>query len=191
MPVAPFTVTTLDPANVDANKKLFYYWVDSQVFAELIKNILTDAEFSKLMLKNNMFTFQDDTTGKKMIDGPCLLKLLFDRIDPNVVVGVEVLYQKLEATKLHPYQNDVDAMLKDMKEFYSKIIKNKSTCKSIRRYMLNALLSRPNPKFNAFIEQIKDVIDSGIGLNNHMLHDDLATAARAKYNNMVASKKYS
>ena len=57
--------------------------------------------------------------------------------------------------------------------------------------MLNALLSGLNPKFNAFIERIKDDIDSGIGLKNHMSHDDLATAAHAKYNNMVASDEYS
>ena len=121
-PAAPFTVTPLDPANDDNEKDILYSWVDSQVVAELIKNILTDAEYSKLMLKKNMFTFQDDTTGKKMIDGPCLLKLLFDCIDQNVVVGVEVLYQKLEATKIHPYQNDVNAMLTDMEEYYSNIL---------------------------------------------------------------------
>ena len=57
--------------------------------------------------------------------------------------------------------------------------------------MLNALLSGTNPKFNAFIYRIKDDIDSGIGLNNHMLYDDLATKARARYNNMVASNEYS
>ena len=57
LPVAPFTVTTLDPANVDDDKKLFYSRMDSQVVAELIRNILTDAEYSKLMLKKNMFTF--------------------------------------------------------------------------------------------------------------------------------------
>ena len=132
LPEAPFTVMTLDPANVDDDKKLIYSRVDSQLFAELIKNILTDAEYSKLMLKKNMFTFQDDTTGNKIIDGPCLLKLLFYRINPNVVVGVEILCQKREATKLHPYQNDVDDMLTDMEESYSDIINNKSTCKSIR-----------------------------------------------------------
>ena len=60
-----------------------------------------------------MFTFQDNTTGKEIIDGPCLLKLLFDPIDPNIVVGVKVLRQKLEAMKLHPYQNNVDDMLTD------------------------------------------------------------------------------
>ena len=191
LPAALSTVTTLDPSNVNTDKKLFYSQVDSQVVAELIKNMLTDAEHSKLMLKNNMFTFQDYTTGNNRIDGPCLLRLLFDWIDPNFVVGVEVICQKLKATKLHPYQNDFDAMLTDMEESYSNIINNKSTCKSIRWYLLNALLYGPNPKFNTFIKRIKDDIDSGIGLNNHMFHDDIATAARAKYNNMVSSDKYS
>ena len=121
------------------------------------------------------------------MDGPCLLKLLFDCMDQNFVVGVKVLCKNLKATKLHPLRNHVDAMLTDMEGYYSNIINNKSTCESIRQYMLNALLACPNPKCNAFIKIIKDDIDSGIGLNNHMLHDDLATAACAKYNNMVAS----
>ena len=138
-----------------------------------------------------MFTFQDDTTVNERIYGPCLLKLLFDCINQNVVVGVKVFCQKLEAIKLHPYQNDVNAMLTDMEESYSKIINNKSTCESILRYMLNALLSGPNPKFDAFIDRIKDDIDLGLRLNNYMPHDYLATVDRAKYNNMVASDKYS
>ena len=115
-PVDPFMVSTLDPANVDDNKKLFYSRVDSQVIVELINNIFTNAEYSKLMLKNNMFNFQDDTTGNKRIDGQCLLKLLFDRIDSYVVVGVVVVLS--ETTKLNPYQNDVDAILTDMEEPY-------------------------------------------------------------------------
>ena len=51
LPPTPFKVTQLDPANDPAHKELFYSRVDSQVVAELIKNILTDAEYAKLMLK--------------------------------------------------------------------------------------------------------------------------------------------
>ena len=149
---------------------------------------LTDAEYSKLMLKKNIFTFQDDTTRNELIDGPCLLSLFFDFINPNVVVGVEVLCQKLQATKFHPYQNDVDAMFTDMEQSFSKIINNESTCKSICQYTLNVLLSGPNPKFNTFIERIKDDIYLGTVFNNHMLHDNLETAARAKFKNMVGPK---
>ena len=78
-------------------------------------------------------------------------------------------------------------MLTDTEESYSKIINNKRTCKSIRQYMFNALLSGLNPKFCAFIDSIKYDIDKGIGLNNNMSHNDLATAACVKYKNMVAN----
>ena len=86
LPAALFLVTTLYSVNDDDDKKLFYYRVNSKVVAELINNILTDAEYYNLVLKNNMFTFLDDSTGNEIIDGPFLIKLLFDRIDTHVVV---------------------------------------------------------------------------------------------------------
>ena len=57
--------------------------------------------------------------------------------------------------------------------------------------MLTALLSDQNTNSNDFIKLIKDDIDLGTGLNNHISHDDLTTAACVKFNNMVASEKYS
>ena len=134
--------------------------VDLQDVTELIKNILTDAEYAKLMLKRSIFTFEDDTTGIDLIDGPCLLKLLMYRVNTNIFIGIEVLCAKLESVKLHSFGNNVDAMLTDMEENYVNILDNHSTCESIRRYCLNALLSVPNAKFNALIERIKDDIDS-------------------------------
>ena len=173
-------MTQLDPANNPGHKELFYSRVDSQVVAELIKNILTDAEYAKLMLKMSIFTFEDDTTGIDLIDGPCLLKLLMDSFDPNIVIGIKVLWEKLESVKIHSFVNNVDAMLTDMEENYVKILDNHSTCESIRQYCLNSLLSGPNAKFNAFIERIKDGIDSQTGLNKTMSFDELCTAARSK-----------
>ena len=57
LPPTPYKVTQLDTANNPDHKELFYSWVESQVVAELIKNILTDAEYAKLMLKRIIFTF--------------------------------------------------------------------------------------------------------------------------------------
>ena len=54
----PFTMTTIDPENVEDDKGIFYSWVDSQVVTELIKNILTDAEYSKLVLKRICLLFR-------------------------------------------------------------------------------------------------------------------------------------
>ena len=74
LPPTPFKVKQLNPTNNPAHKELFYSRVYLQVVAELIKSILTDAEYAKLMLKRSIFTFEDDTTGIDLIDGPCLLK---------------------------------------------------------------------------------------------------------------------
>ena len=52
-------------------------------------------------------------------------------------------------------------------------------------------MSGPNAKFNAFIERIKDDIDSQTGLNKTMSFDELCTAAHSKYNNMDACDEYS
>ena len=82
-------------------------------------------------------------------------------------------------------------MLTDMEENYVKILDNHSTCESIRRYCLNLLLSGPNAKFNAFIERIKDDMDSQTGLNKTMSFDKLCTTAGSKYNNMDACDEYS
>ena len=62
----------------------------------------------------------------------CLLKLLMNHIDPNIVIGIEVLRANLESIKLHSFGNNVDAMLKDMEENYVKILDNHNTCESIR-----------------------------------------------------------
>ena len=114
LPPTPFKVTQLDLANDPAHKEMFYSRVDSQVVAELIKNILTGAEYAKLIFKRTIFTFEDDTTGMDLINGACLLKLLMDCIDPNIVIGIKVLRAKLESVKLHSFGNNVDAMLTDM-----------------------------------------------------------------------------
>ena len=127
LPPTPFKVTQLDPANNPSYKELFYSRVDLQVVAELIKNILTDVEYAKLMLKRSIFTFEDDMTGINLIDGPCILKLLMDCVDPNIVIGIEVLCAKLESVKLHSFGNNVDAMLTDMEENYVKILDYHST----------------------------------------------------------------
>ena len=76
-------------------------------------------------------------------------------------------------------KKNVDLMLMDMEENYLKILENHSTCESIRRYSLNALLSGPNAKVNSFIERIKDDIDSQTGLKTF---DQIFSAARSKYN---------
>ena len=190
IPVAPFQERALDPANVPADEATFYKRVHSLVVTELIKNSFVEEEYAKLTLRKKEFAFYD-SRGYENIDGACLLKAIFDKIDPNVIVGVDLLRQKIEQTKLHQFKNNVDDMLTSIEESYQKIIENRSSCESIRRYTINALLSGPNDDFNRFIKGIKDDIDSQTGVNRNLRHDQIILAARSKYNNMEATGEWS
>jgi len=96
----------------------------------LIKNSLVEEEYAKLTLCKKEFAFYD-SRGYKNIDGACLLKAIYDKIDPNVIAGVELLRTKIEQTKFHQFKNNVDDMLTSIEESYQKIIENKSSCESI------------------------------------------------------------
>ena len=189
MPPAPFQERVLDPSTVVTDQSIFYKRVHSLVVTELIKNSFTEEDYSKLMLRKKDFAFYD-LNGYENVDGACLLKAIFDKIDPNVIVGVDLLRQKIEQTKLHQFSNNVDDMLTSIEEAFQKIQENKSTCESIRRYTINALLSGPNDDFNRFIKSIKDDIDSQTGVNKELRFDEIALAARTKYNNMDATGEW-
>ena len=91
IPAPPFTKRDLNPANNDADKPLFYERVDSHVVAEWLKNILDTQSFAKILLEQNKFTFADQATGVQSFDGVILLKIVLDKLDPSVVVGIELL----------------------------------------------------------------------------------------------------
>ena len=126
IPAAPFQERALDPASVPADETVFYQRVHSLVVTELIKNTFVEEEYAKLTLRKKEFAFYD-ARGYENIDGACLLKAIFDKIDPNVIVGVDLLRQKIEQTKLLQFKNNVDDMLTSIEESYQKIIENKSS----------------------------------------------------------------
>ncbi len=59
------------------------------------------------------------------------MKAIYDKIDPNVTIGVELLRTKIEQTKLHQFKNNVEDMLTSIEESYHKIVENKSSCEFI------------------------------------------------------------
>jgi flagellar biosynthesis chaperone FliJ len=184
IPAAPHGKRTLDPANVDADKVTFYDRVDSNVVAEWLKNVLDDISFARLLLKKTVFSFVDAATGTVSFDGPLMLKIALSKLDPNVVVGIELLRQKLETIRLHTFKNNVDEMCDEIEGIMKQIEGSDKHCESIRRYTITALSSGPNAKFNMFIDRLNDDIESQTGANKAMEWRDIIDAARVKYNNM-------
>ena len=185
LPAHPFTAKVLDPATNNADKKQFYAKVHSNVVAKIIENGLTPSGFEDLLMKKHLFEFRNATTGEIEFDGPTMLYLVYEKIDPDTIVGLDSIEDKLESSKLGDHGNDVDAMLTAMEALYKTLKDNGRPPRKYRKLLLDALITGPNSSFNAFVQRIIDDIESGIGAMASVTADDVIVASRTRYNNML------
>ena len=134
--------------------------------AELIKNILAEEDYAKLLLKRNSFTFTD-ANGNQKLNGPTMLWFVLDRVDPDVIVGVEVYRKELETLRMHKFNNDVMETCDRIEFLHKSITDLGGKCESMTRYTYEALSSGPNDTFNGFINQIYDDIESKTGYHKN------------------------
>lgn len=182
--ISPFKARDLDPATKNDDKRDFYLQVDSAVVAKLCENCLSTSGYNDLMLNKDKFSFTDSTTGQVKYDGPTMVFLIYQTIDPNTTVGLDNILKKLEKAKLGDFNNNVTDMLKAMKTWRLTLKENNSDPENYRRLLLDALLTGPNHTYNSFIQRIVDDVESGIGANAHITADALIVASSSKYNNM-------
>ena len=181
----------VDPGNNAAECTIFYNRVHSEAVATLLANILTPTGYAKVIQGVlDQISFICPATDMRFVDRPCLLYLLWDRIDPSLAVNVENLRAAIENIKLHTYENNMDDMLIEIEEKYQKILSIDTTCESIICYTINALLSGPDEDFNNFVKQIKGKVDSGMGPQAKITFNQLVGAARKYYQSQVAQGLY-
>ena len=181
----------LNPKDNPVERKTFYNRVHSEAVTAYLTNILTPTGYAKVIGRLlDQMSFVCPRTGSRHIDGPCLLFLLWDRIDPSLAVNVENLRADIEKIRLHNYENNVDLMLTEIEEKYQKILSMDATCESIIRHSLNALTSGPDHDFNIFVKGIKANVDSGTGAYASITFNQLVAATRKYYQNQVAQGQY-
>ena len=191
IPGGPWTARVLDPENNLDDRAAFYAQVHSNAVTELIKNTVTPSGLAKILQgKLAEISFIDPVTEATVIDGPCLLWCLWDRVDPSLAVNVENLREDIENSRMHTFGNDVDVLLTFIEEKFQKILDMNKTCESLLRYTLKALVSGPDADFNTYVKTIKGDVDSGVGQHASITFNQLVTASRKKYQNMVAQGEY-
>ena len=110
--------------------------------------MLDEEAYAELLLQKEDFEFINAATDDIVFDGIVMLHLALNKYDPSVVVGVECLRIKLETICLHEYKNKVSELCTEFHRTARDIRRLGSTCKSTRRYLMTALMSGPNAKFN-------------------------------------------
>ena len=185
IPALPWIARDLTPATVDDDKKTFYSRVHGNVVAEVLKNLLTPAGWDDLMLQKSKFTFTT-TDGNESHDGPTMLKVLLEEIDPTSSVNIELHRQAIEGSKLHNFKGNVVEMLKDIEKHHQAIVSNGHSYDpdTYRRHLLAALLSGPNAVFNSKLEGIKSDVDACYGFNAKITPGELITVAKQQYVNI-------
>ena len=124
IPAAPFTLDTFDLANNDDHKATFYKRVNCNVVANLIKNGLSETGYSNLLLQKENFEFRNQTTGEVELHRPTMLFLIWEKVDPSTLVGLDLILTKLETCKLGDHGNNVDTMLTHMDFLNKTLVEN-------------------------------------------------------------------
>ena len=185
IPPQPWTSVTLDPATVDTDKAKFYDRVNANVVVEIVKNTLTPGGWDDLMLQEDKFAFLS-AEGVKSFDGPSLLKVLLEEIDPTSSVNIEMHRQAIEGAKLHTYKGNVVEMLKMIEKHHQSIVENGHAYDSdtYRRHLMAALQSGSNAVFNTKLQTIKSDVDACYGYNATITPQALIQSAKQQYINI-------
>ena len=161
IPEQPWMSVALNPENNNADESRFYTRVHANVVVEIGKNFLTPNGWDDLMLQQHKFAFMD-ITGMKSYDGPTLLKVLLEEIDPTSSVNVELHRQAIEGAKLQEHKGNFIEMCKSIERHFQAIVENGHAydAETYRRHILYALLSGPNADLNTRMKSIKSDVDA-------------------------------
>ena len=127
-------------------------------------------------------SFQYTHSVKKTIeeDGPLMLKIIYDRINPSTRVGVRNLISKLFKYNLADFNQDVPKMSDSFEETYNQILDKKEASVSPESAYFDALLTCTNEDFLAGIKLELTKWESG----SKITFSDLKSDAITKYNNI-------
>ncbi len=185
IPPQPWNSRILDPANVPADKEIFYDRVRSNVVTEWLSNTMDPSALAALTLEKAKFTFVD-ANGIEKQDGPTKLFILLKTLDPSTAINIENHRRQIETCKLQKFNNKVTDMVIYLETHHKIILDNGGQYDetTFRRHCLDALLSGSNAKFNAHFEMIKGEVQSGQGYNANITSKQLLSSAQTFYNNL-------
>ena len=156
--------------------------IDANVVHQLMVNSITATGYSNVIQGHeDEISYTCPVTGFIVVDGPSLLHLIWQKVDPSLTVNVEMLRAKIGSAKLNGYENNVDTMLTEIEDTYQRIRHMDAMCESILRYTMTACLSSPCYDFNSFVKAIKGNVDAGIEPHAIITFPQFMSAARNKY----------
>ena len=138
------TPSTLSPplSSEQKQRRIRSTMMVSWIWASLKK---TDQKL--LDLKKRLFQYKHSVKKTIEEDGPLMLKLIYDRINPSTRVGVRNLISKLFKFDLKDYNHDVPKMANNFKATYNLILEREDETIKLEAPFFDALLASINKDF--------------------------------------------
>ena len=84
--------------------------MDANVVMEIIKNTLKTGAWDDLMVQHDKFSFVN-VGGTKNCNGPTMMKVLLENIDPSSSINIELHRQAIENAKLRYFKGNISELL--------------------------------------------------------------------------------
>ena len=110
VPASMLTTELNDIGTNPASKKLFFERMRSEMIAEHIEGIISNDSLKSLMLRKKEFTWTNSTNGHPSHDGPTMLKILVQSINPT------------STARMHKFSHNLIRMLDEMESNYNHIL---------------------------------------------------------------------
>ena len=125
-----------------------------QMIGNWVRNSLKSTSYDQLELKRKAFTYYRPTDSKYIYDGPTMMKIALDIINPEARVNVRDLKDKLRNTSIADFNGDVVKMLTHMELLYESILSENKMHDDLVIDILAALHTVQDKSFLGTIEKL-------------------------------------
>ena len=157
----------------------------SVMMSGFIRNSLSKSARKTMDLQRKKFQFKHAVDGRIKEDGPIMLKLIYDRINPSTRAGIRNLTDELDKMTLTKYEQAVPKMLDDFETKYELILSKKGTYPNVVLLLFNTLSTSTNKDFSNFVDKHLNKWEEGDNYSFELLKNKAIT----KYNNLIERYK--
>ena len=151
-----------------------------------IRNSVKASSLDQLELKRSQYAYFDDCQSKFICDGPAMIKLILDMVNPEARVNVRELKDKIKQVKIEDFEGNVPKMLTHMQLIYECILSENDTHEDFHLDLMTALNTVHDKKFLGTIERIQDDYDDGVDITPLYI----INRATTKYNHLLNRNSY-
>ena len=137
-------ITAIDPAVDATHLPSFYCQIKSAMISKQIEGSLDESSFKTIFAKKKELIWTDPITGAQEFDGPTMLQLTVNSINPTTCVGVSDCKIDIQNTILQKFSNNVQEMVDFVEANYEEIVPHNFTHPDYTIHLLNALLTSKN-----------------------------------------------